>query len=450
MTGDSSAAGSNAWACVVALLCAVSGFQSATAGESAVGAGYFLTYWTNPTLSSTQPQSDVRNAAFVGLAYAERTAELEARLLTHVETREYRRFDELSDTSVYIDGSAVWTISPQQFYWTVADRATDARVDITRADTPDNRTQVNAFTTGPDLRLRLGAVDSLLLGSRYGTLDTDDAGSSENTSAYARWAHKLGAPATLSLNYSEIRSDLRPVQSAPDSVVRSELLGRYEWMSPQSSFTFDAGMSTYEPDNAPRVQRSLMRLSAVRRVSQQSEFQASYRRGLSDTFSDLILSTSDPNSYSRTWWTPGIDVLTTTPYYNQRGEISYSSTRPRYAYYVSATARRVDYQTTSPDYEELGARIDWRWRASGTATLTARATYAEREFPDTAQRDVEREGSVGVSFILSQNLTTSFEAARVLRESTVPAGNFASTRLMWIIGYSTGRLFEARPARDTL
>src|SRR5207247_2894664 len=86
------------------------GCAPALAGQYDYGAGFALTHDSNITRTSTDPRAEWTEALFAGVAYAERTVDLTARLLAQVERRSFVRNTYRDDTGYFLNGAAVWKI----------------------------------------------------------------------------------------------------------------------------------------------------------------------------------------------------------------------------------------------------------------------------------------------------------------------------------------------------
>ena len=103
---------------------------------------------------ATDEQSDTIGTARVTLTLEEMRPRLEARIAADVQYRHY--FDDSYDSEVVggLSGDVAWSILPERFIWIVQDNYGQIAADRAQPDTPDNREDINYFTTGPDLRLR--------------------------------------------------------------------------------------------------------------------------------------------------------------------------------------------------------------------------------------------------------------------------------------------------------
>jgi hypothetical protein len=84
----------------------------------------------------------------------------------------------------------------------------------------------------------------------------------------------------------------------------------------------------------------------------------------------------------------------------------------------------------------------------------ALAAYTKRTFspvdptsPLIGRQDTDRGYSMGVTYRLNRNVTVTMEGGRIERKSTVPLSSFVDNRVMLLLGYSSGALYQVRPRR---
>ena len=364
------------------------------AGELAYGAGYSLTYETNPTKVSTNPVADHNQEVIAGLFYNESTANLKARLLLQAEARDYRRDSFPDDTYVYLDGTAVWSIAPKTLDWTIADRREETRVDLTVVDTPANRAITNNFSTGPDLTLRFGRATALVLGARYGQVDVEDQGKNWRTTGYARLDYLLSAASKVRLNYESSLIKAEPV-GAVEAVRREDLYVSYDSrISPTDELTLEIGATRVAPDGEETPSRRRIRLLYGRNFSPTSGIRLSLVDHVSDTYIDFITT----------------DTLVIAPpsgndvYRTRGGGATYFLTSGRVRLELGGYTQGVEYETIGDDYDEDAGNLRFTWQQAVDFGVNANATHTRRHFPDLGRTDVETDFGVGATYQLSRTV----------------------------------------------
>jgi hypothetical protein len=434
------------------------------AGQVDYGTGLALGHDSNITRSPTDPRAEWTQSLFGGVGYAERTADLRAELLAQVERRNYVRNTYKDDTIYFLHGLAVWAIVPQQLSWTVEDVATEGLLSLTVPDTPTNRVNTNSLSTGPQLTFRANPTNTPILGARYGRYDIEGPGDNQRYSGYAGWSSKFSELDTLSLNYVATRVNFKPPSLYTDFLRQDQFL-RYERVSLPNSLVVEGRVSPPPPNSlivevgTTRIQRNggqetrgrLARVAALYALSSGSAVRLLLSDQISDSATDLIRGLPYAANTAMMPVIPaeavaavplgGSNVATTDIYRSQRGELTYVMRSGHIEFSLQGYTRRVDYVTLDQDYSEAGGGLTLTWIQSRTLRIYAAANYAKRTFPSLDERDTDRSSYLGVIYRLTPSLFVSAEGQRIERESNVPLQNFLDTRVLLLLGYSTGSLY---------
>jgi len=404
----------------------------ALAGDWAYGGGYSVAHDSNLARVPANPVAEQTQVLFGGVAYQENTPELNARLLTQVQARHFSRNTFSDDTGVFLDGAAVWTMSPKRFTWTFEELYRQARLDLTLADTPANRAETSTLSSGPDLTLRLNAANSLGLGARYGRFDIKGPGDNRRASGIARLLHNLSAVSVLSLNYEAAQLDFTP-PSLFTKIRRDDLFGRYESRtSPTDSLAFEIGTTRLDPEGAETQNGRRVRLALERRLTPESGLRLSYADVVSDTFTDLL-------ARSATFLPP---TVSSDVYRNQSGDFSFATQGARVGYSVQGFGRRIDFENVNQDYDEQGGRLGWTWQLSGDLRFQANTEYLKRTFLNFDRTDTERNHRLGATYLLTRNLSLVAEGEYTENTSSAPLASFVNRRVALHLAYRSGHLYE--------
>ena len=458
--------------CCIALLCGFgAGGAPAHAATYDGGVGYSMSYDSNIT-RSTVPTADVTEQLFGGFAIEERSPELAARALVQVERRRFVRHTYEDDNGFFLDGSAVWTISPRFFTWAFDDLFRELPINLTLPGTPANWAKTNSFSTGPEFTFRLGPANVPVIGARYGafrvqqTVATSGIGNSERFTLYARWLRLASASTTLSLNYEATRAKFDPPQPPAfySDLTREDLFFRYEYLLPdnRSRHTLDVGTMralqyggtglNVGQDLSGRV----VRYAGLWSPTPESAFGVTLSDQISDTYSDMIRSvtgvtiTGMPMLQADAAVLPYTAATVTTDdlYHSRGGELTYVNRGARLGYSLAGYVRRVDFQTVdTQDYQEKGGRLTLSWFFSAEAQAYAFTRYLKRNFPNLDETDADRDKGLGISYRMGRSLTLTVEVGEVERQSNVPLTAFVDRRAMLLLGYSTGPVYSPRSRR---
>lgn len=420
------------------------------AWESDYGAGTSLAHQSNVTRSASNPRSDWITTLFGGVAFEERDVDFNGNLLAQMEVRNYMRDVYPDDRAFYLNGFAVWDLSPRVMTWSVEELYREALIDLTQPDVPTNRTKNNTLSTGPNVTLNPDAANSMQLGGRISRYDVRGTGDNFRRSAYWRLLRRLRDPTTWSVNYEVVRVNFTDPGTTEPQVLREDWYARFDESTFPNRATLDVGRTRVTREGRESLEGKLLRLTFARRLSFDATVQASYEEQYSDTFTDSLRWVTSPSVPGGiTVVPPGGSVVAGDAYYGRRGNLvyRYGELGAGASFGVAAYANNIDYLTTSPDYQERGARLDVGARPWGPGRLYASATFNKREFPAIDQTDVDRYAVLGAIYGLTRNVSLTLEGSRLSRSGNGPLGSYVDWRGMLQLAYSSGRLYTPSSRR---
>src|SRR5690606_20595070 len=118
---------------------------------------------TNFARSAITPQDATLKSAGLRFSLLEDTRRVDADLVGDVSLIDYNGSRYSSEVTGSVAGRLGVTLIDDRLRWVVEDSFGQARQDLFTVPTPDNREQVNYFSTGPDVRIGLGAHSTALL-----------------------------------------------------------------------------------------------------------------------------------------------------------------------------------------------------------------------------------------------------------------------------------------------
>ena len=433
------------------------------AGQYDLGAGFMLAHDSDITRGSTIPScvnppcAEWTETGFAGIGYADRTVDFTARLLAQVERRTYLRNTYQNDTLYFANGAAVWTIAPQRLSWTVEDVAAQSLLSLSDPDTPANRVNTNALSTGPEFTFRVNPANTPTIGARYGRYDIQGPGDNRRYTSYARWVHQLSEPEKLSLSYEATHVDFTAPALLP-KFLRQDTFLRYERLSPLDSLILEGGTTHIQLYGGDELHGRSVRVAALRTLTYESALRLVLWDQISDSATDLLRAVTSATSTA----VPGtpVAVATAAPltgstlttgdvYRSKSGELTYVAQSGRIGYNLQGYARHVDYTTLDQDYHETGGRLTLNWIQSGAVRIYANADYLKRTIHATPadERDTNRAAILGTTYRLTRSLAASLEVILIERESNLSQQSFVDRRVMLLLGYSTGQEYSAIPRR---
>lgn len=411
------------------------------AGEFAYGVGYQGEHSDNIRRTSTDQRSDWIHTLLTGLAYRENTADLVARVHAQATYYDYQRNSFDKQTLFNLNSSAVWTISPQRFLWTLEDNYQQGLVNSTGVDTPSNRTNLNVLSTGPDVYLRIAPVHTLAFGARVGDVYTGQVNAdNKRFTGTAGWLYQSSPTTTLSLNYRVlgVKYDNTALNS---DFVTQDIFFRGQFQPSRSQYVIDLGSTRTDFDRGADVKRPLARFSWIYQATPESRFGASASKEFSNTGSDVLATTATsagetaaPSGLTRT-------VITGDVYTSKGGAIFYTRRGGLFGTLFEASRRKFDFATTPQDRKVTYGRLQIDYFVSALTTASLFTQYARTEYLNFFQRDTERNSGLRLNHHLSRTVSLGLEARHHDRNSTVSSFNFVDNRALITLLYSSGPLF---------
>lgn len=384
-----------------------------TAGEFeyrfSAGSGYS----DNPGHLATDEESTSFATASTRFSFYDRTPHVQADVVGDLAY--YKYFNDLFDPelvgNVYAVGS--FAIVPERFIWAVSDQFGQLATDPFLPIGPNNREDINTFSTGPDFIVGLGSQARLRVGARYSLYDYEDhAFDSAVTGGQLAVIRDLSASSSVSLNASvqQFEYDDETLNANFD---QQDVYLRYEAEGGRTNLAINAGYSQLDRDAfAEKESGPMVRLDASRRISGSSVL--SLEGGREFSTSAGAFASEQGGSYTGIGAAPG--QQSADPFTQDHATFSWAYDRnvtgltaaiswedrtydhdpvldqtsmtlsaryrrdlsPTTTLSVSAAQVMVRYEPPAVDYDELAAGVAFTWRLSRSLALEASYDFSHR------------------------------------------------------------------------
>jgi hypothetical protein len=175
---------------------------------------------------------------------------LDSNISAALEYRDYLDTDFESELAGGLDAQLQFSLIPERLMWTVDDNYGQLAKDRQVADTPDNREQVNYFSTGPDIVIPLGPRTQIQASARWSDTYLEETDEDNNsTFGNLALARLLSEKATISLNGSLSETEFDHEELFAGYETR-QLFLRLELNGTRTTLVADGGYVEYEQDNA--------------------------------------------------------------------------------------------------------------------------------------------------------------------------------------------------------
>lgn len=360
------------------------------------------------------------------LSYQRQSQRLNANINADVGYEHY--FDDIYDSDVVggLDGTAIFGIAPGRFEWLVQDNFGQVTTEPFAAVTPETRENINYFTTGPDVFIRLGSVTRLRLNGRYSNinyerspLDNDRVGGGVGLERELSSA----SVASLNLRTHQTRYD----ENFPDADYdRDEASFAFLTQGARTRANLEVGYTRVSLADSDRESSGLLlRLSLERQLTPSARLGLTVGREFSDAGDVFRLQQGLAGVSQRAQSVLPISDPFTNEYATLRYELVGRRTGMGVgagyfdeSYESAVNADRTRWLADANIYRELSAN-------TRVELLGSRVEEDARHMPGDY---VELRGALGFSWQASRKVSFDLQVERVDRDSDLADGGYVENR----------------------
>ena len=183
---------------------------------------------TNINHQNIPVDSEVAQTLRGRISVIENTANLVANFDTTLEATRYSNNQATDITTGQLLGNALWSIKPGQLEWFASDVYTQTALDPLSSNTPSNRQNVNALTTGPNYYVRINRRSNLALEARMENYAYDNT-QIDNSRIFgaSRLDYMFTSSVSSNLNYESTKTMYDNNVLNPDFTRNDVFLGLY-------------------------------------------------------------------------------------------------------------------------------------------------------------------------------------------------------------------------------
>lgn len=428
-------------AAIFACVAASTGIAAPLDYEVSLGAGH------SDNIGRTEVNEDGEGIAAAGLRFSlDRQSErLQAEAVGNLSYVDY--LDNTYDSEVLgnFAGNARFALVPERFEWMAADNFGQALTDPFAPATPDNRENINYFSTGPDMTMAFGSQTRVRLGGRYALTTYEDRPlDSDTVSGQLALIRRLSAASSISLNgqHSEVSYDTAALNA--DYQQRDVFL-RYDITGARTYLAVEAGYSEVEQEIAADSEGGLLlRLDASRRVSPSSLVTLRAGREFANSGS-AFAATQNSGIVGQQ---PVEGLQTAQPFTNDYLGLGWQFARNRSSFTLAATRNKQSYENAST-FDQTLTSVSGQFGRNLSPQLSAAllGLYSRGDFrlPSSDYKDVT--AGVSLSWRLSRTLSLSASYNYFDRSTATAGGEYTENRfwLLLAFGRGTPRDMLARP-----
>ena len=269
-----------------------------SATEANYSVGMTISSYDNLNLVQDPVEGEVSESIIGTASVSENTANLVANIEASLEVINYKNNNDADESLGNLIANALWVISPGRYEWYISDRYTQALTNSFGSNTPDNRTNTNAFATGPNFIFRINSRNNLNLEARVETISFESAQAVADTDndrvdIATSWEYRFQAESSLSLNYSVETVDYDD-EVNNTNFDRRDVFVVLNYQRGLNAFEAGIGVIHVDNENTADVDETGFRLSVVNTRTRTSSVQLEISRNITDTSTELLDYVPDP------------------------------------------------------------------------------------------------------------------------------------------------------------
>ena len=392
---------------------------------------------TNINHQNTPADSEVAQTLRGRISVIENTANLVANIDTTLEATRYSNNQATDVTTGQLLGTALWSIKPGQLEWFVSDVYTQTALDPLSSNTPSNRQNVNAFTTGPNYYVRINRRSNLALEARLENYAYDNA-QIDNSRVFgaSRLDYMFTSSISSNLHYesTQVMYENNVLNNGvlnPDFNRNDVFLGLL-YQRNVNRAELQGGYTIINYDGTTDTRESRYLLALENRRTRTTTIRAEYNREISDTSSDLRSVTSTDNT----------TLLATSAllYVRSSTSLNITNTLSSGTLILNVYKTDSDYladDTQDQDETEKGASLRNLWNISGSSSLAIDGSYIQSSYFNRVPERIDEDYLYGASYIhrYGRNININLRAQQAERESTESAQTYDDTRITLTLEY---------------
>lgn len=339
-------------------------------------------------------------------------------------------------------GLARFSIVPERFDWVAQDNFGQQQIVPGEPVTPNNRENVNYFSTGPDLKWVFGSRVATQLSGRVSRVSfrTSDLNSNRQSGAFIL-RYSVDDLSSLSANVTteRVRYDDSNVNQ---DFVRNQAFARYQSKTVRLDITADAGSN--EVTGLPVVfKEALWRLKVGHAFTRHTYLELSAGREITDS-----------GGFLREVQNEGITTLnfgsiqrSSDPFSSRYGRLSWGFERNRTGLRLSAGKYKEDHvlqQNLSHTHSQgdIGLRRD----LTPTLALEVGGAYTKEDYQDTVANSNSKQYYGALAWRAGSKLTGRLQVSHIRRNAVRADLGYTDNRVLLMVGWAVGEPMRiARP-----
>ena len=372
--------------------------------------------------SNTEDESIAQ--AGLELAASEQTRRFDGDFISDLAYMDYLHHTYSSEVIGSARGNAAVALIEDHLQWAVSDNFGQTQTDLFTPVTPANSENVNYFTTGPDLKLRLAPTTEMRLGARYSLVNYETSPyDSDRASGTLALVRNLAARSSVSLNAEHDHVEFAD-QTANTDFDNDALYLAYDAEGGRTKITINVGVNRIKSSGA-KENESLLRVNLSRQLTARSALDFSIGRELTDVGtsfgSQKISDNVSLNAQSL--------ASSSSPYLNEFVSIGWNATGKRTRIGATVHYNQENYLQQSlqdRDHTDVQAYVSRDLGPRLSARLVG--NYMKDDFKQQGGDSDEKSIACGFSYLASRLFRIDLSVERYDRNSESVNSDYRENR----------------------
>lgn len=392
-----------------------------------VGAG--VEYSDNISLVRANEQDDTGVSLQAGFSLLHSTSVLDADIRSGIEYLDYTN-DVFSDETLgSLRADVTWRPIPGVLHWQLEDYFTQTVRSSIVPETPDNRIDANAFSTGPDIFVRIDPVTTIEAQLRRADYYFEDTPTdSYRNIASVGWVRALRPELDVSANVAY--QDANFTETDNIDFTRLDYFVRADSRRGRSELLVDIGLSQIDRDNSEDLDGFLGRLLLTRQVGVYTTLNLEVSSQYTDSGIDLLMAGATPFELDR-----ADEQVSGDLFKDNRIEARYHTGTADRNWGAYLQLRDEDYELLDLDRESAELRLDMHRNLSASLYLNGYVMARREKYTDLSRTNKDAEMGVGLERRMTRNITARLDYAHNTRNSSDAFFDYDENRVFFLIYY---------------
>lgn len=395
----------------------------------------------NVRLTPTDKRSDTTTTLGFDLDWHEMQRLFQADVMADLNYLRYLRNSYSPGVVGNFLGNGRFNLIPEKFTWMFSDNFGQQQINPLAPVTPENRENVNYFSTGPDVTLPLGSVAEMLMDGRYSRVSYQTTPLSSNRyTAGAGVRRELSSSSAISINAQDELIRFAHTEINPDYDQQLAYL-RYNAHGVRTRFDVQVGIARLKLTD-DTTSMAMARAEATRQLSPFSSLTLTAGHEYSDAGDDfrLLQALGGANLVTQAVQS------TAAPFKNDYVTLAWKYQRERTGFGLDYGHYGMNYIERTPQSNALSEKRN-AFGANATRRLTPLldasliVTYERDSFVQAANDSNMFTGTAQLTWRASQRLSVITEYAHQRRQSEIRTSEYQDN-VVWL-RLTYGRVAQA-------